>query len=88
MKYVKAKIIFPESLLAEIQKYVHGQLIYIPRSQAQRKKWGSNTGAMNTLAKRNENIVEAFKEGTSIPQLAALHNLAEDTIKKIVYGRQ
>ena len=37
MKYKNAKDIFPENLLRQIQKYVSGELIYIP-SDTQKKK--------------------------------------------------
>ena len=87
MKYVKAQTVFPESLLVEIQKYIQGELVYIPKSPANYKKWGANTGAKITIAQRNENVVHAFNTGTSIPQLAVLYCLAEETIKKIVYGK-
>ena len=88
MKYVKAQAVFPESLLEEIQKYIQGELVYIPKSPGSHKKWGANTGARIAIAHRNESIVQAFKAGTSIPQLAVLYCLAEDTIKKIVYGKR
>jgi len=87
MKYVKAQDLFPASLLVEMQKYIQGELVYIPKSPASYIKWGTNTGARNTIAHRNETMVRAFKAGTTITQLAELYNLAEDTIKKIVYGK-
>ena len=88
MKYVKAQAVFPESLLQEMQKYIQGELVYIPKSPDNYKKWGAKTGAKNTIVQRNRNMVRAFKAGTPVSQLADLYNLAEDTIKKIVYGRQ
>ncbi|WP_200893524.1 hypothetical protein [Paenibacillus terrae] len=45
MKYVNAVIIFPEELLREIQKYVHGEMVYVPTPRGLRKKWGENTGS-------------------------------------------
>lgn len=33
MKYVKAKAVLPESLIAEIQKYIQGETIYIPNKK-------------------------------------------------------
>lgn len=33
MKYVKATTVFPEELLVEIQKYVQGETIYIPKQK-------------------------------------------------------
>ena len=88
MKYVKAQAIFPESLLQEMQKYIQGELVYIPKSPDNYKKWGANTGAKNMIVQRNKNMVQAFKAGTSVSQLAELYHLAEDTIRKIVYGRR
>ena len=87
MKYVKAQAVFPESLLIEMQKYIQGELVYIPKSPASYKKWGANTGAKDTIAQRNEMMVREFKAGASIPQLAEIYCLAEDTIKKIVYRK-
>ncbi|WP_339309772.1 hypothetical protein NZ043_27630 [Paenibacillus sp. FSL k6-2145] len=40
MRYVNADIIFPEELLNEIQKYMNGELVYVPKSKALRKKLG------------------------------------------------
>ena len=87
MKYINAQSVFPESLLAEIQKYVQGETVYIPKSPTNYKKWGTDTGAKNIIAQRNEMMVHAFKTGISVPQLMESYNLAEDTIKKIVYGK-
>ena len=88
MKYVKARAVFPESLLDEMQKYVQGELVYIPKSPSNYKKWGANTGAKNIVAMRNENIAQAFRTGASISQLAELYSLSEDTVKKIAYGKR
>ena len=87
MKYVKAQAVFPKSLLDEIQKYVQGELVYIPKTPACYNKWGANTDTKNVITKRNKNIAQAFKTGTSIQKLAEQFNLSEDTIKKIVYGK-
>ena len=88
MKYVKAQAVFPKSLLDEIQKYVQGEMIYIPKSPASYKEWGANTGAKTVTLQRNEYIVQAFKAGATVSQLAKSYCLAEDTIKKIVYGKR
>ena len=87
MKYIKAQAVLPKSLLAEIQKFVQGELIYIPKSQTNYIKWGTNTGTKELLAIRNENIIQAFKSGASIVKLSEIYNLSEETIKKIVYRK-
>jgi len=87
MKYIKAQAVFPESLLAEIQKYIQGELVYIPKPQANYEKWGAKTGSRKALAQRNETMIKAYRAGTPIPQLAESFYLAEDTVKNIVYGK-
>lgn len=88
MKYIKANTIFPQNLLDEIQKYVQGELVYIPKSPANHDKWGANTETKKVIEIRNQNIMQAFTVGTSITELAELYYLSEGTIKKIVYSRK
>jgi len=88
MKYQNADAIFPASLLAEIQKYVQdGGMLYIPKAKDSRKKWGENTGYRRYIAERNEIILDKFRVGDSIDNLAAEYNLSIETVKKIVYGK-
>jgi Mor family transcriptional regulator len=88
MKYIKADMIFPEYLLKEIQKYVHGELIYIPNPEGVRKKWGFNSGNRNYLNQRNQDIRNKFCEGLTINQLSDKFCLSFDSIKKIVYSNK
>jgi len=88
MKYKNAKIVFPKSLLEEIQKYVQGDLIYIPKSSDSYEKWGANTETKEVLARRNKEIINAFQAGMPVVELATRYYLAEETIKKIVYCRK
>jgi len=88
MKYVKAQAVLPKSLLDEIQKYVQGELVYIPKLPSNHKKWGTKTGAKSVTAQRNNDMVQAYNAGISIPKLAVLYCLSEDTVKKIVYGKK
>jgi Mor family transcriptional regulator len=87
MKSVKAQAVFPHSLLAEIQKYVQGEMVYIPKLPANYEKWGANTDSKSTVALRNEDIVRAFKAGATVLELAKVFYLSEETIKKIVYRK-
>ncbi|MFT9846013.1 CD3324 family protein [Aneurinibacillus sp. REN35] len=87
MKYVKATAILPESLIAEIQKYVQGKTIYIPKPETAHHKWGTCSGGRKWLDERNAAIKHAFKNGTTIDELAEEHSLAIETIKKIVYSK-
>ena len=88
MRYVRAQAVLPKDLLAEIQKYVQGELLYIPKLPGCCTPWGSQTGARRATTQRNDAIAQAFQAGVPIAQLATSYHLAEETIKKIVYGRR
>ena len=88
MKTVKAATVLPEKLIKEIQKYVQGETIYIPKTQSSYQKWGSCSGGRKALDNRNASIRKAFKQGMKIEQLAEKHYLSIDSIKKIVYTRE
>ena len=87
MKYVNADIIFPEELLKEIQKYIHGSMVYIPTPEGQRKKWGENSGSRKHLSLRNENIRQQYIDGATIDDLSDQFCLSIDSIKKIIYSK-
>jgi hypothetical protein len=88
MKYVNADIIFPEELLKEIQKYIHGGMVYVPKPQGFRKKWGENSGSRKYLNARNDEIRRKFADGETIDQLSDQFCLSYDSIKKIVYSKK
>lgn len=87
MKYIKADSIFPEELLKQIQKYVQGELIYIPNSKGVRKKWGENSGHRVYLDHRNSQIREKFLVGLPMDKLAQEFCLSIESIKRIVYSK-
>lgn len=60
MKYVNADIIFPEELLIEIQKYIQGGMVYVPKPKGMHKKWGENSGSREILNVRNDEIRQSF----------------------------
>jgi hypothetical protein len=84
MKYKKASDILPDSLLREVQKYVEGESLYIPRAN-DRKKWGEGTGGRHYFQQRNEEIRSKFFHKISIEALAEEYALSYETIRKIVY---
>lgn len=88
MKYVNAEDIFPVELLNEIQKYVNGEMIYVPISKGLRKKWGENSGSKTYLNNRNDDIRQLFSAGLKIDQLSDRFFLSHDSIKKIVYSKK
>jgi len=88
MKYVNAESIFPVELLNEIQKYVNGEMVYVPITKESRKKWGENSGSKIYLNDRNHEIRQLFLDGIKIDQLSARFFLSRDSIKKIVYSKK
>jgi Mor family transcriptional regulator len=88
MKYVNANHVLPDSLIMEIQKYVQGEAIYIPKPETVRRKWGTLSGSRKMLDKRNAAIRSAFISGSGIQELADQYFLSMETIKKIVYSKR
>lgn len=88
MKYINAAKVLPEKLIMEIQKYVQGETLYIPKPETEYKDWGSQSGGRRMLDERNTAIKNDFASGSSIEQLAEEYFLAIETIKKIVYSHK
>lgn len=88
MKYVKATAVLPEQLILEIQKYIQGESIYIPKTEKSREEWGTKTGTRKYLEQRNNQIRSLFEKGEKIDMLAEKFCLAPETIKKIVYRKK
>lgn len=85
MKYINAAEILPERLLKELQTYLDGEILYIPRSST-KKSWGTDSGSRTFYRERNEEIKRLYQQGSSIDTLAKQYRLADSTIKKIIYG--
>ncbi|GIN72679.1 hypothetical protein J14TS2_31540 [Bacillus sp. J14TS2] len=85
MSYKNGKEVLPPHLLKELQKYIQGELIYIPKQTNQRVGWGEANGSRLALAKRNEEIYRLYREGQSFEELEQTYNLSMDSIRKIVY---
>jgi Mor family transcriptional regulator len=88
LKYMNANKVLPEKLIVEIQKYVQGETIYIPKLETEHLKWGTLSGGRRTLDRRNDTIRHSFNSGSSIQQLADEYYLSTETIKKIVYSNK
>lgn len=85
MSYLNADGVLPPELLSEIQKYVQGALVYVPRQGPERLGWGRKNGAREELDRRNAAIREAKALGQTIDQLADRYCLSADGIRKILY---
>lgn len=84
MCYKNGKNILPKELLKELQKYIQGETIYIPREE-ERKAWGENNGTRIAIRKRNLEIYQFYKNGVKISELSDKYNLSEDSIRKIIF---
>ena len=70
MKYINAKNLLPDALVKELQSYIQGGYLYVPADQAQQKRWGEASGYRQELQQRNRRIVEEFRNGISMEELA------------------
>lgn len=84
MGYIRAEEILPIEILEQIQQYVDGANIYIPRKQENRQDWGTKTSYRSDLQKRNELIYKEYLEGRSISDLAKHYYLSEKSIQRII----
>jgi Mor family transcriptional regulator len=87
LDYKKGAEVLPARLLEEIQKYVEGSLIYIPK-KSNKVGWGYISGTRQMIDQRNKKINKLFAEGATVTELAEQFHLTEDSIKKIVYGKK
>ncbi|MCH5333041.1 MAG: hypothetical protein J1D89_03700 [Agathobacter sp.] len=84
MKYRNAAEILPRELLEELQSYIEGELLYIPKATP-KKEWGTNNGSKAYYLQRNQKIREKFLAGADMEELAVEYGLALNTIHKIIY---
>jgi len=85
LKCKSAQEILPKELMDEVQKYIQGEYLYVPKAEGNRKRWGDNSDYRRNLSIRNDNIRKEYRDGTTISELAEIYYLSENTIKKIVY---
>ena len=83
MKYINAQDLLPDRLLKELQQYVSGEVIYIPKAES-KKEWGATSGARSYYRQRNDEIREKHFRGDSLKELAEEYSLSVDSIRKIV----
>ena len=85
MKYVNGKDVLPPELLKEVQKYVSGEIVYVPKQEMQRASWGHISGARQQVHARNSRIVDRYRTGTTVNELIQEFCLSEASIRKIIY---
>ena len=84
MSYIKATQVLPQELLEQIQKYVDGEYLYIPRITENKKSWGTETSTRRELQARNQNIYEDYLGRTTVSDLAAVYFLSPKSIQRIL----
>lgn len=84
MKYNNARDLLPEWLLNQVQIYIQGEVLYIPKKETVRQKWGEANGTRKFYMKRNLEIVKKYKSGARIADLSKQYCLSEHSIKKIL----
>ena len=87
MKYINARDVLPPDVLTEVQKYLCGELIYIPKRESEKAGWGQINGTRMQVFLRNRSIVEAYQGGASIFELMDRYCLSEASIRKIIYNK-
>jgi Mor family transcriptional regulator len=85
VNYKNGRDVLPPRLLSELQQYIQGELIYIPKPAAARRAgWGELSGARRQLAERNEQINFHYSSGWSIEELEQEFHLSGESIRKII----
>ena len=86
MSYRNAKEILPERLLEEVQRYVKGEIVYIPKQDEEKIKWGTKNGSRKKYDARNSDIKALKSGGMTVEEIARVYYLSADSIRKIVSG--
>lgn len=84
MGYIRAEEVLPTEVLALVQEFVDGQMLYVPKKDSKRSSWGSVSGTKEHLKCRNAEICADFRNGASIQILAAKYFLSEKSIQRII----
>lgn len=84
MSYKNGKDILPPSLLRQLQDYIQGEIVYIPKKEQKRAGWGENNGTRQIMERRNREIYQMYSMGSSMGDLIRKYHLSEDSIRKII----
>lgn len=81
MSYINANDILPKELINEIQKYVQGVNLYIPKIF---DKKNTDSEYKKELLDRNMEIYEMFQSGKKVAELAKMYYLSDKSIYRIL----
>lgn len=84
MAYQNAFELLPEEIVKEIQKYVNGTILYIPKKPKDRLPWGSKTASKEMLQQRNQQIYQEYQLGKSTRELASSYYMDIKSIQRII----
>ena len=84
MSYHNSIELLPKELIEQIQEYIEGKVIYIPKKQSNRKKWGENTDTRKILTARNTQIYLDYQNGLDVKSLSGKYYLTEKSIQRIL----
>jgi len=84
MGYKNGTKVLPAELIAQIQQYVDGEYIYIPRTDSNRRKWGSGTDIRRSLSERNQAIYRKYQQGISVKRLSEEYFISTQGIYRIL----
>ncbi|AZN40445.1 CD3324 family protein [Paenibacillus albus] len=84
MNYKNGKDVLPPNLLKELQSYIQGELLYIPKPHNERAAWGEKSGSRIMIKRRNDEIFQHYVTGSSVQELERQYHLSSESIRKII----
>ncbi|WP_261302390.1 CD3324 family protein [Paenibacillus andongensis] len=84
MSYKNGKDVLPPNLLKQLQEYIQGEIVYIPKKEQKRAGWGENNGTRIIIERRNREIFRLYQTGSTVMELIKVFHLSEDSIRKII----
>lgn len=81
MSYINANKVLPEELIKEIQVYVNGVNLYIPKVLGRK---GTYSSYRQETEHRNKEIYARFQQGAKISELASVYYLSDKSIYRIL----
>ena len=84
MGYIRADKILPSELVALLQEYAPGQMLYIPKKKEMKSGWGMISGTREELKDRNAQIYAQYLTGTPTNELAEKYFLTPKSIQRII----
>lgn len=84
MGYKNAAQVLPQALIKEIQRYIDGVYLYIPRKTENKRSWGEATNARLMLQVRNICIFQDYLSGKSVQELAQEYYLSCKSIQRVI----